>query len=393
MQQAIQEFMLEPDQQEASDAIVSWARRAVTAGSGSHFTLAGLAGTGKTVLIKHTFDRLAAAGLPMVVATPTAKAGNVLRRKGMNNVVTLHKLLYRFTGLMQTDEGDELPQFIDEGRWGVERPRLIGVDEGSMVDKRAFDTLVGRGVPVLFVGDHGQLPPVGQDPGIMQNADIYLEKVRRQAEGSPIIGLAHRVRNGHIPTPDDADGDTLKVGRAGDADIARIFVEQNYDAVVCARNATRINLNRAIRRQFGRGEGIEVGDRVLCRLNDWVREAFNGESFVVEAVNSQPKSAGSDTVSVDLVGEPSPQFPDGQRLYNAQLYLPALYERKFLQEDMPRGSMKFQFGNALTCHAAQGSTIPRCMAVDEVVRGWDMRRFRYTAVTRASEALAVVLRS
>jgi len=387
---ATTQYQLSTDQESAAIQILEWAKRSVSTGKSDHFTLAGLAGTGKTVLANHVVNSFRNMGFRTSVATPSAKAANVLAKKGVEGVVTLHKLLYRFTGLVEVEELVEQPKFVDEGNWGTDKPNIVVCDESSMIDENVFSSLTSRGVPILFIGDHGQLGPVGKDPGIMQDADIYLEKIHRQAEGSPIITLAHAVRNGEQITSDYACGDTVKIGRASNADVARIFVDKNYDAIVCGTNKTRIAFNNAIRKRLGRSSQIEVGDRVTCRLNDWARNIFNGETFEVVAVNHAKSK--TNCVSVDLIGEPCPQFPEGQVVYNAQLYEPALHEAKFLQADMPPNSMKFQYGFAITCHSAQGSTIPRCIYVDEIIRSWDMKRLRYTGITRSADAVAVVLR-
>ena len=43
-----------------------------------------------------------------------------------------------------------------------------------MVSKEIFDDLLGYGIPILAVGDHGQLPPVNSNFNLMGDPDVRL---------------------------------------------------------------------------------------------------------------------------------------------------------------------------------------------------------------------------
>lgn len=47
----------------------------------------------------------------------------------------------------------------------------------------------------------------------------------------------------------------------------------------------------------------------------------------------------------------------------------------------------WDYAYAITCHKAQGSEWPKVLVVEERCPLWEMPRWRYTAVTRASEEL------
>ena len=51
-----------------------------------------------------------------------------------------------------------------------------------MVDDAMLDDLRGYNVPILAVGDHGQLPPVSGTGSLMKNQNLRLEQIHRQAE-------------------------------------------------------------------------------------------------------------------------------------------------------------------------------------------------------------------
>jgi hypothetical protein len=65
------------------------------------------------------------------------------------------------------------------------------------VPKSIFDQFASFGLPVVYIGDHGQLEPVGTDINLMANPDIKLEKIHRNA--GEIAQFAHHLRDGKDP--------------------------------------------------------------------------------------------------------------------------------------------------------------------------------------------------
>lgn len=155
---------------------------------------------------------------------------------------------------------------------------LIIVDEASMVDDGMLRDLRSYGVPILAVGDHGQLPPVGGTGSLMRSPDLRLEKIHRQAEGNPIIALSKMIREeGRLPEsmpPNDAvtfgrlrQVDALTEERYADATPERLLEM----GLVCYTNRRRLGLNTAVRRARGTARiGRELprkGEHVVCLRN------------------------------------------------------------------------------------------------------------------------------
>ncbi|MBK8246331.1 MAG: hypothetical protein IPK85_02825 [Gemmatimonadetes bacterium] len=69
-----------------------------------------------------------------------------------------------------------------------------------MVNEKMAKDLIAKGVPILAVGDPGQLPPVEGKPGFGEPTYVLTE-IMRQAAENPIIQLAHAVRNGESLRP------------------------------------------------------------------------------------------------------------------------------------------------------------------------------------------------
>ena len=116
--------------------------------------LKGYAGTGKTSLMKFLLqcDDFRSNKMIGVVAF-THKAASVLRKKGIPDAKTIHSLAYKVETLPNGD-------VIFTRRPKEEIRSLYSfliVDEASMVSKAMRDDLLSFGVPILFVGDSGQL--------------------------------------------------------------------------------------------------------------------------------------------------------------------------------------------------------------------------------------------
>ncbi|QQR51863.1 AAA family ATPase [bacterium] len=165
---------LSVEQAAAIQQIGTWYR-----GNTSPFlTLGGYAGTGKTTLIGYLrqalgdLDESAKVGF----CAYTGKAARVLAaklrdtsavRRG-DSVGTLHSLIYD-----AEDAGGGTVRWVRKDK--LDR-NLIIVDEASMVDESIWNDLLAFGIPVLAVGDHGQLPPVGSSFNLMAAPHVKLEK-------------------------------------------------------------------------------------------------------------------------------------------------------------------------------------------------------------------------
>src|SRR5262245_45897619 len=154
-------------------------------------TLGGYAGTGKTMLIKHLVRELPR----FAVCAFTGKAANVLRRKGVP-ASTIHSLIYQPVEVTRFDKSGKIVKVVEF----VRREQLpcsgVIVDEASMVSREIHDDLVAYDLPLIFVGDHGQLEPVADhDFNLMRNPQITLEQIHRNA--GPISRFANFLRQGH----------------------------------------------------------------------------------------------------------------------------------------------------------------------------------------------------
>ena len=176
----------------------------------------GYAGTGKTFTLNRIVESCVLRDSSMVFAmtAPTNKAVRVLRKNCENpdffEFGTIHSLL----GLEQRIN-DFTGEVTYEAEYASMRSKIIRldecdalvVDESSMLDPVLFSKLLvylqRRNIPVLFVGDDAQIPPVGfkSSPVFSEHSvqehnmlTYYLTRIMRQGEGSEIIQYATFIR-------------------------------------------------------------------------------------------------------------------------------------------------------------------------------------------------------
>ena len=183
-----------PEQDRALKSVSKWLKQ----GYPQVFRLFGYAGTGKTTLAEHLLDYVDG---EVYFAAFTGKAALMLRKRGADDASTIHSLIYHPRGeeVIKDKVGKStmVPTFQLNPNSPVSEAALIVIDECSMVDEDLGKDLLSFGRPVLVLGDPGQLPPIsGSGFFTDQEPDILLETIHRQAEGNPIIELAHKVRRG-----------------------------------------------------------------------------------------------------------------------------------------------------------------------------------------------------
>lgn len=359
------------DQRRAIEAVRTW----LFFSTDRSLTLGGLAGTGKSFLIGKLLPILAPKKI--AVCAYTGKAAYELRRKGVANACTMHRIVYQAQPHcsmcdVDTDVAEICPR-CGSSRHVVTHWRrqplltadLVIVDEASMLAEHHVEDLEVLAPKVLYVGDHGQLEPIGDDPGIMAEPTLRLEQIHRQAAGSEIIQFAHRLRMGAHPATYMARGDVnVRFGLRG-TDLT------SYDAILCGYNKTRVDINQRIRKMRGLDGPARVGERLICLQNDSELGVFNGMLAEVTRV----RGMNDDFIYVDLeneIGESFPRIP----------CLRSQFDRERKPKDrVPRGIGLFDFGYAMTCH--------KCVAGDTLIqtdRGWE----RIDAVAQSRGRVATV---
>jgi len=387
---------LSEDQVEVYDTLYEWVDMYHPRDQ-RYITLGGLAGTGKTTLIASLAKEWS--GRSIVFAAYTGKAVDVLRAKlqayGINApCMTLHSLLYQ--PVIDSKTGEVLDWEL-KSRLGesfddhFEAYEIVVIDEASMVGTDLWRDLVSFGVPIIAVGDHGQLPPVGnQTTSLMLEPDLKLEKIHRQAADNPIIALAHFVREGGNVRLFKAPGDDTRVRRiARFSQAVDVVAHGGLDtAGICYFNSTRVRLNDMARER----RGYEGPDTVIC-LKNQDKILFNGMRGQLVEVISEPDERQRFVICVE--------FPDAGFRVRGMAYAPQFGASKTIASisDLPgithwsQLGMLFDYGYVLTCHKSQGSQWREVVIQYETLSKdteATRRAWLYTAITRAVERVHLV---
>lgn len=322
-------------------------------------TLGGYAGTGKTTLIRYLLHFFQDYG----VAAYTGKAANILRRKGIGGASTIHSLIYKpqfDMGHIYFDLADSLPY------------QGIIIDESSMVSEEIYNDLKTFGLPMIFVGDHGQLEPVGSKFNLMAKPEVRLEEIHRNA--GDIAKFAEHIRKGKTAQSYKAE-DKIEFKRR-----ASIEYLMDADQVICAYNKTRIQTNANIRAEKGLEGIINVGERVMCLRNNKKLGLFNGmQGTVVDLYEGRHNRKYMD---FDFDGE----------VIKEVWYDPKCFGKEKAEIDHGRDTPNpFDYAYCITAHKAQGDEWDKVMVIEQKCKNWDHRRWAYTAASRSREKLVWVL--
>jgi exodeoxyribonuclease-5 len=245
-------------------------------------------------------------------------------------------------------------------------------------------------VPVVAVGDHGQLPPINGNFNLMQTPVLKLEKIHRQAQENPIIKVSMIARQeGFIPI--STFSSQVKKYDKEDEETGSIVPEllSGYDndtLVLCGYNHTRIKLNKYIRQllEFFSEEPI-AGDRIICLRNNQKKEIYNGMLGTIKTIEEDNEEWYFACIDLDEI---SYSGLISKQQFGANTGMNFTKDRKRTME----GDL-FDFGYALTVHKAQGSQARKVILFEERFKQMDdemWRRWLYTGVTRAEEELYII---
>lgn len=362
--------------------------------------ISGFAGTGKSTLVKFIIDALEVESV--AYATFTGKAAQVLTTKGNKNAMTLHKLLYEH--VPQPDGSfRKIPK--EELEYSV-----VVVDEISMAPKQMIDLLFSHNVFVIGLGDPFQIPPIRSedDNHLLDNPDVFLDEIMRQAADSGIIQLSMKIRSGEsIAGFESNDAKVVPASQFVDGMISWA------DIVLCSTNRTRKNINEQARQMLGYTEPFVDGEKVICCKNYWSHTSSDNNALVNGCVGYlhdfrykfQPVPyffhiPGNSIPTIE--GRFEAEFGDnfGKVKLDKNYFMT---EQNYLTPQQAyriNNNIKFKhlipcdftYAYAITGHKAQGSQWGKVLVVEEnfPYDGEEHARWLYTCVTRATDKVVLI---
>lgn len=364
------------------------------------FKIAGLAGCGKSTIVFELIRLLKIDLKDCLFTVYTGKGTLPLRQNGLD-ARTIHSTCYnRDTDYVLDEFGkpfivpttgrykksskfvlkDKLPKNI----------KLIVVDESSMVNKAMSDDLKSFGIKIIALGDPGQLEPIFGKSELLNNPDIFLTEIVRQAALDPIVFLADLARRGK----------DIPLGKYGpkcfvvdESILKNPSIYLKPDMILCGKNKTRGKINDIIRHDIKRiNSDLPVtGDKMVCRKNNWDlcideiplinglfgyvinvhNESFNGKSFNIDFMPECTIGKWFEDVEVDYNFLNKPIGDKMNMMYAV-------------------GNC-FEYGHASTVHLAQGSQYGYVLGIEEIMGSEQyQKKFMYTMITRAVHTLVLV---
>jgi exodeoxyribonuclease-5 len=278
---------------------------------------------------------------------------------------------------------------------------LIVIDEVSMVTDDIFMDLMSLGLPIIGLGDHNQLPPVGhsQCHEFVLNPDVRFDKSIRHGDGNYILTLAEEV----LKSP------YLRTGLYGkNVKIVKFATKEYYthaDQIICCTNKMRNIISRKMR--FDKDIDADAyplplaGEKIISKINDWGQTIFSENGWgTINLINGlvgycigdfnsytntltfmpyYHKVIAFENIKVDHM-----TFVEDNVNLDKELLFKNLYEH---------GLHTFEYAYALTVHSSQGSEFDDVVVFAKDIWGnTDMRKkMLYTAITRAKKNLTLII--
>ena len=320
-------------------------------------SIGGFAGTGKSTCLKFLSDKFK----NYAVCAFTGKACNVLRKKGITKAETIHSTIYDCKL-----EHKNKPIFDLKKKYSLGIDGFL-VDEASMISEEIFENLLYFGFPVVFIGDHGQLEPVGTSFNIMNKPDITLETIHRNA--NTVARFADFLRKGNSAISYKQGDKSVLVKQKNKITIDELV---ESDQIICAYNRTRLQVNSTVRKHLGYTKPIHAGEKIICLKNNKNLDIFNGMQATVDSVSGKKIKFKNDRGKKYELIIDTKQFGNPQLLDDAHSNNEVGY---------------FDYGYAITCHKAQGDEWEKVLVLEEKCDLWEHKRWTYTAASRSKESL------
>lgn len=366
------------------------------------FKITGYAGTGKSTIVFKLIEELGLDSKTEVLfVTYVGKATLALRKNGLLAKTIHSAFYYREEEYVMAPDG--LPILLPNGRYKKKGTfklkkeidpniKLIVIDEAGMVPKNMSDDLKSFNLPIIALGDPGQLLPIFGKSDLLIKPDGFLTEVVRQKEDDPILLLATMARN-QQDIPLGKYGSRCYV--VDDTILRRPEIYTKPSMVLCGKNKTRENINRIVREQIKHFDTDmpQFGDKLVCRKNNWDIEIddialINGLFGYI--TNIYDYSFNGSSINIDFMPEclPDKWYEDISLNYE---YLNMEYSERKEYNTMYSKSNVFEYGYASTVHLAQGSEYPYVMMIEEPMGDASFQsKMLYTGITRASNTLILV---
>lgn len=402
--------------------------------------ITGVAGTGKTTIIREVYKTLGDAGYSVVLCAPTGKAAKRITEATGIPAMTIHRLLeYPHPG--ERDENTGAAMIATVPKRDKRNPIsqvVVLADEYAMVNREVHRNLIDalpRGGRLCMFGDVNQLTPIekGKLAGSKSPFQVALEKfdgtvletIHRTVEGSGVAVNGDRILRGMMPLR--KDDFTLKItDRPVDA-IMELVMDALESGINYGTNAGQIiscskkswvgtyKLNTALqdllnpmvsasriiipRHKWNNDQPIRVGvgDKVIWTQNaydlrdewDRVDDPESDHPIYIPCPPEKTIMNGESGVVTRVGQEGDIDIDVGDRIVEIPFQQTITDRNGRLATFDPRRDLDLGF--VITTHKAQGSEWPHVVYVLNKSSSWMQSRHNmYTAISRARETATIV---
>ena len=417
------------------------------------WVLTGYAGTGKSTLIAHLVQQMKVEQLPFKLLAPTGRAAKVLSNYAGFPASTIHRHIYFSGGELSTQAMTLAKNLHKNTLFFVDEASMLAASNAYEANNVLEDLLnyvySGENCHLVFVGDPGQLPPVGQDQSLALDpkrlVDAFptlhvwysqLKQVVRVNTNSSILSAATYLRQKKdfslplFPKQVETNDGCVEVINGADfqeyleSSISQVGVDETILLTLANKRANQWNLE--IRnRLFYREEVLEKGDLLMIVKNNyfWLdpnsKMGFiaNGEMARVDRVRKLEAYYGFEFAQLDLtfvdypdqapltcivhIQSLSDEGPSLSRDELRKLFYAIESEHTEIKNKQKRyrevlknpyfNALQVKYAHAVTVHKAQGGQWAHVYVdfgyLPEERKNESYLRWLYTAITRSSKKL------
>ncbi|MDK2876625.1 MAG: hypothetical protein PWQ22_1035 [Archaeoglobaceae archaeon] len=430
------------------------------------FILTGKAGSGKTTAVINLIKKFAEQNKWVFVFTPTGKANLVIRKRlgkmAENSKIrlsTIHRFLYGglIEFIKETSRGGEIFriieligkilagkwEFFEEFReiakkWMFNNPKVLIIDEASMVDEVLLATLFSLINPetlehLILVGDEKQLPPIGVGRPLvdiiynlkrkgLEDRIVRLESNLRFPPSSKLALLSETFESDEMPIPsqideilvnpdkslevryfskleelmDHIDKILYSIGGVKGESVFEKFVEifesggsLNLDKVqiIAPRRVGDYGTLKINSRVAGKNNVFLPGTKLICEKNIYFEVEINGRNNRI---------LGLANGSIGYIERKKgyihfDEFEELKRNYGENVCKQLI--NKVRGDIYFNTERKIDLGYAITIHKAQGSDFDYVILVIPEINPFITKELIYTGLTRAKEKMFILAHS
>ena len=379
--------------------------------------ITGVAGTGKTSIMKTVYEQIRLHNQSVVLCAPTGKAAKRIKEATGIEAMTIHRLLeYPHPGERDPQTGNALlTTYPKRDRRNTLDYKVVLVDEYAMVNNEVHRNLIDSlplGGCIRMFGDANQLQPIERDkrlneiPSQFNRAlskydGIVLETIHRQSEGSVIITNGNRIVRGQMPSRDEHF--VLKITDEPVHAVEDFVMDSMHDGVDYTTTYNQIitptkvgwvgteALNVMIqqllqptdkywvepqRHTWVKTEGMRFyeGDKVIFTVNQYDLGIYNGETGIITKLHDDG------VITIDF----------GDKVASVPPIMEVTLKRgNQTVEINPQKDIDLAY--AITTHKAQGSEYDEVCYVMSRFRSFLLNRKNlYTCISRAKNKVTVV---